>query len=110
MSDFALPAAPSFVQYGLVLGILCNRYDELRRELHAIGISNDLNEAQKEALGESRFEAFRTVGGQISNLAAVHMEHLAGMGDDEASAYLLRVAGGAITPAPLPPQPQTGEA
>lgn len=106
----SIPAAPSFVQYGLVLGMLCSRYDELRRELHLIGISDELTDDQKDALGEPRFEAFRTVSGQISNLAAVHMAHITGMSDEEASAYLLKVADGALSPAVLPPPPATREA
>jgi hypothetical protein len=109
MSDTLRPAPP-MIHYGRALGFRCERWEELRREIHAVHVSPELTEAQKAAIGNQRIDEFEALSKQIVRLGAVNLAHLAGMTDHEAIAFLSKVAAGAITPAPLPTRPQTGGA
>lgn len=110
MSDASLTPAPPMIHFGRALGFRCERWEELRREIHAVDVSTELTDAQKASIGNPRIDEFAALSKQIVRLGAVQLDHLAGMTDYEAIAFLAKVAAGVIAPAPLPPQPQTGGA
>jgi hypothetical protein len=108
MSNGAIRPAPPVIHLGRALGFRCERWEELRREIHEIDVSTELTDAQKAAIGNPRIDEFVGLSGAIVRLGSVNLDRLAGMADDEAVAFLAKVAAGAITPTTLPPQPSSG--
>jgi hypothetical protein len=89
----ASPGLP-IVHIARALGWRVDRWDELRLELAAIEGEADLSQGQKTALSEWRAAELGSLGDQLQRLSAVRAEHLAGMSEADAAAFVLEVATG----------------
>lgn len=99
MSEPAPSPALPIVHIARALGWRVDRWDALRLELEAIEGEAALSQGQRAALSEWRVAEQTSLGEQLQRLSALRAEHLAGMSEAEAAAFVLKVATGRQAPA-----------